>query len=151
MPLSILNESVGRPYMFHWRITTGSPKIAVIWKSREHTMLYFVTAFTHFSIWACLNCMVNGPRYATTPALIRMSPTDQDIKFLVTIKPKKNRKENWKVKFLQEAAFSKFLAWADKIYTLTCKHVIFFTQSFCCGWPSITFTTQSTNQFLCSL
>ena len=55
MPLSTENESVGSPEMFHCRIFTGSPRVAIREKSSEHGIPFSFTLAIHISAWSCEN------------------------------------------------------------------------------------------------
>jgi hypothetical protein len=52
IPLSTENWSVGRPAIFHARILTGSPRVAIREKSSEHGIPLSLTDLIHASIWS---------------------------------------------------------------------------------------------------
>lgn len=53
IPLSMENESVGKPAMFQARIFTWSPRVAISEKSSEQGIPRSFTLFIHTSIWSC--------------------------------------------------------------------------------------------------
>lgn len=52
MAFSIEKLSEGRPYMSHWRMATGSPRVTVRLKSSLHGMFAFRTRSIHVAIWS---------------------------------------------------------------------------------------------------
>ena len=74
IPLSMENESFGKPAMPHLRIATGSPRTS--WRENlgEEGIPLSLHMLTHESAIPSLNAMVNVPRYEIIPAAMSMSP-----------------------------------------------------------------------------
>lgn len=74
IPLSVENESVGSPAMFHALISTEFPSTEHNWKFSEHTKSLLITSRTHCFISVLRKSIVYGPKYAMTPELINIFP-----------------------------------------------------------------------------
>ena len=75
--LSIENESLGSPKMFHERTDTGSPRTFCSEKFGAQTIPRDTHLSRHSTICLARNSMVNGPKYATTPEAIKTSPNQR--------------------------------------------------------------------------
>lgn len=62
IPLSVENESVGSPAMFHALISTGFPNTEHSWKFSEHTKSLLIISRTHCCISMLRKSIVNGPK-----------------------------------------------------------------------------------------
>ena len=74
IPLSIENESFGKPCIIQDLINTGIPKMSRSWKSFVQTIFKLVQSSTQLLACFILYGVVNAPKYATTPDAINMSP-----------------------------------------------------------------------------
>ena len=62
IPFSTENESTGRPSMFHFRILTGSPRVAETEKEGEQGMAFSVHSLCHSFTQSVRKSTVKAPK-----------------------------------------------------------------------------------------